>query len=234
MQVSTYWSREFVKANWAWTRVKRDCTSFAIFARVAAMRASSWAVASVLSPCRSSCSQAVRIKACSERKPRSLAAERTRSRNSLLGNSKFRSIRCFFIRFAPLLPGGTFVPQTARIPPPTKDVEQFDLSPKSERTSPHSFMFQYPRPQSTNPSPTSHFVLLLSLSCLYLSPAVLELSLDCPQPVGTRPQAVPLVSSSGPQVSRIVPIRPECRLLSSVQFPLRPVLHATIHIHQEC
>src|SRR5438445_12340666 len=56
--------------------------------------------------------------------------ERTRSRNSLLGNNRLRSIRCFFIRFPPLLASGTFVPQTARIPPPTKDVKQLDLSPK--------------------------------------------------------------------------------------------------------
>src|SRR5260370_42653216 len=112
------------------------------------------------------------MRACSERKPRSLAAERTRSRNSLLGNSKFRSIRCFFIRLPPLLTGGTFVPQTARIPPPTKDVEQFDLSPKSERTSPHSFMFQYPLPTTTNPRRAHSSVPLLSPNCSYLSSTV--------------------------------------------------------------
>src|SRR5256884_3344868 len=110
--------------TWVCTKVNRDCTSFAIFARVAAMRASSWAVASVLSPCRSSSSQAVRIKACSERKPRSLAAERTRSRNSLLGNNKFRSIRCFFIGLPPLLVGGAFVAQIARKQPPPMRSEE--------------------------------------------------------------------------------------------------------------
>src|SRR5213080_631910 len=191
MQVSTYWRRELVRANWVWPKVKSDCTSLAIFARVAAIRASSWAVASVLSPCRSSFSQAVRIKARSERKPRSLAAERTRSRNSLLGNSRFRSIRCFFIRLPPFPPGGTFVPQIARIPPPTKDVKQFDLSPKSQHASPHSFMFQYPRPTTNNPRPALAFVPILYPSCCYLSPTVPELSLCCLQPVGNRPGTVP-------------------------------------------
>jgi hypothetical protein len=52
-------------------------------------------VASVWSPRLTSFSHAVRIKACSERKPRSWAAQRTRSRNSWLGKSKFRSILCF-------------------------------------------------------------------------------------------------------------------------------------------
>jgi len=67
-QVRTYCKSEFVRATCVWTKVKRDCTSFAIFARVAAMRDSNWAVASVLSPCRSCCSQAAMRNACSERK----------------------------------------------------------------------------------------------------------------------------------------------------------------------
>src|SRR6266478_1686368 len=63
-------------------KVKSDCSSFVTFARVAAMRASSCIVASVLSPSRSCCSQAAIRNACSERKPRFLTAARTSSRSS--------------------------------------------------------------------------------------------------------------------------------------------------------
>src|SRR5437899_1373071 len=159
-QVRTYCNSEFVRATWVCTKVNRDCTSFAIFARVAAMRASSWAVASVLSPCRSSSSQAVRIKACSERKPRSLAAERTRSRNSLLGNNKFRSIRCFFIGLPPLLVGDAFVAQIARKQPPPMSMKRFQLALKSCAAWPHPFMFQYP-------ASTHKFTHILSFLLLF-------------------------------------------------------------------
>src|SRR5947207_14600905 len=56
------------------------------------MRASRWAVASVLSPSRSSCSQAAMRNACSDRKPRSLTAMRTLSRSSAEGYRKLREI----------------------------------------------------------------------------------------------------------------------------------------------
>jgi hypothetical protein len=82
MQVRTYCNREFVRANWVCAKVKSDCISFVTFARVAAIRASSWVVASVLSPSRSCCSQAAMGNACSERKPRFLTAARTFSRSS--------------------------------------------------------------------------------------------------------------------------------------------------------
>src|SRR6266436_2523712 len=54
---------------------------------------------SVSSPLRISRSQAARINACSDRKPRSFDAFRTRSRNSLFGNNKLRSILGFVIYF---------------------------------------------------------------------------------------------------------------------------------------
>jgi hypothetical protein len=50
MQVSTYCRRKFVKANCVCAKVKTGCSSFATFTRLGAMRASSWVVASVLSP----------------------------------------------------------------------------------------------------------------------------------------------------------------------------------------
>src|SRR5229473_3429732 len=56
---------------------------------------------SVSSPLRISRSQAARINACSDRKPRSFDAFRTRSRNSLFGNNKLRSILGFAIYFLP-------------------------------------------------------------------------------------------------------------------------------------
>jgi hypothetical protein len=56
VQVRTYRQSEFVRATCVCTSVKRDCTSFAILARVAAMRASNCSTASLLSPPRSACS----------------------------------------------------------------------------------------------------------------------------------------------------------------------------------
>ena len=73
-RVRTYCNRELVRANCACARVKSDCTCFPVFARVAAIRASSRSVASALSLSRSSRSQAATRNACSERKPRSLTA----------------------------------------------------------------------------------------------------------------------------------------------------------------
>src|SRR6266478_4485716 len=72
---------------------------FARFVSVAAMRASNCLTDSVSSPLRISRSQAARINACSDRKPRSFDAFRTRSRNSLFGNNKLRSILGFAIHF---------------------------------------------------------------------------------------------------------------------------------------
>src|SRR6267143_3371875 len=100
MQVRTYCKREFVRATCVCTKVKSDCTSLITFARVAAMRASSCVVASVLSPSRSCCSQAAMRNACSERKPRFLTAARTFSRSSPEGYREVRQIVVFPIKGA--------------------------------------------------------------------------------------------------------------------------------------
>jgi hypothetical protein len=163
MQVRTYCNSEFVRANCVWTKVKERLYLLRHIREGGRDASLQLGRRFVLSPSRSLCSQAVRIKACSERKPRSLAAERTRPRTSLLRNGRFRSIRCFFISGPPRLPGGAFVPQIARIPPPTKDAEQLDVSPKSQRTSPHSLMFQYPENPTTILAPSHN-----SRSLLYL------------------------------------------------------------------
>src|SRR6202158_1444941 len=55
----------------------------------------------MLSHIRISCSQAARMNACSDRKPRSFDAFLTCSRNSLLGNSRLRSVLGFAIDFLP-------------------------------------------------------------------------------------------------------------------------------------
>jgi hypothetical protein len=167
MQVRTYCNSEFVRANCVWTKVKERLYLLRHIREGGRDAGLQLGRRFVLSPSRSSCSQAVRIKACSERKPRSLAAERTRPRTSLLRNGRFRSIRCFFISGPPRLPGGAFVPQIARIPPPTKDAEQLDLSPKSQRTSPHSLMYvPIPRKPNDNPRPIAQLALFVVLSCL--------------------------------------------------------------------
>src|ERR1700682_6057678 len=74
------------------------------------MRASNCVTDSALSLLRISPSQAARMNACSDRKPLSIDVFLTRSRNSLLGNSKFRSVLGFAIQFPPFFCGGTFVP----------------------------------------------------------------------------------------------------------------------------
>src|SRR6267154_990099 len=63
------------------------------------MRASNCVTDSALSLLRISPSQAARMNACSDRKPLSIDVFLTRSRNSLLGNSKFRSVLGFDIFF---------------------------------------------------------------------------------------------------------------------------------------
>src|SRR5713226_7775019 len=90
--VMTYFRNTSVRATCACPSVRRPCTCFARFVSVAAMRASNCVVASVLSPCRSSCSQAAMRNACSERKPRSLTAMRTFSRSSAEVYRKLREI----------------------------------------------------------------------------------------------------------------------------------------------
>src|SRR5260370_7886445 len=94
------------------------------------------------------------MNACSERKPRSFAAERTRSRNSLLGKSKFRSFLCFTTVVPRFLTGGTFVAQSARKSPPAMRLPQKGLAPTEHETAPPSFMFQYP---PLNPLPLANF-----------------------------------------------------------------------------
>src|SRR5882762_1373711 len=71
------------------------------------MRASNCVTDSVSSPLRISRSQAERINACSDRKPRSFDAFRTRSWNSLFGNNKLRSILGLAIYFLPFRPSKT-------------------------------------------------------------------------------------------------------------------------------
>jgi hypothetical protein len=77
------------------------CPCFARFVSVAAMRASNCVTDSVSSPLRISRSQAARINACSDRKPRSFDAFRTCSLKSSFGNNRLRSILGFAIYFLP-------------------------------------------------------------------------------------------------------------------------------------
>src|ERR1700676_4721303 len=97
----TYFRSTSVMATCASTSVCRCCPCFARFVSVAATRASNCVTASALSPLRISRSQAARMNACSDRKPRSFDAFLTSSRNSLLGNSRLRSVLGFAIDFLP-------------------------------------------------------------------------------------------------------------------------------------
>src|SRR5882724_1273199 len=117
------------------------------------MRASNCVTDSVSSPLRISRSQAARINACSDRKPRSFDAFRTRSRNSLFGNNKLRSILGFAIYFLHLdcrrvekrgrICGGTFVPHLMQKPPHPFLLKNKNLPVKTRAASPQPFMFQY-------------------------------------------------------------------------------------------
>src|SRR5216684_1654563 len=117
------------------------------------MRASNCVTDSLSSPLRISRSQAARINACSDRKPRSFDAFRTRSRNSLFGNNKLRSILGFAIYFLPFrlaksresgrICGGTFVPHLEQKPPHPFPLKNKNLPVETRAASPQPFMFQY-------------------------------------------------------------------------------------------
>src|SRR5216684_899100 len=118
------------------------------------MRASNCVTDSLSSPLRISRSQAARINACSDRKPRSFDAFRTRSRNSLFGNNKLRSILGFAIyisfhldrrRFEKLgrTCSGTFVPHFEQKSPHPFLLKNKHLFVETRAASPQPFMFQY-------------------------------------------------------------------------------------------
>src|SRR5260370_39765429 len=107
------------------------------------MRASNCVTESVLSLLRISPSQAARMNACSDRKPLAIDVFRTRSRNSLLGNSKFRSVLGFAIQFPPFSRGGTFVPHRLQKSPHPSALKNKHLAIKTRDASPQPFMFQY-------------------------------------------------------------------------------------------
>src|SRR5258708_29336495 len=106
----------------------------------------------------------------------------------------------FFHQIASSLPGGTFVPQIARIPPPTKDVKQFDLSPKST-TLIATFLY-VPIPTNSNNKfpPTVPLCPLVVVICFRLSP----FAANCPSVVPCLFQRV----ANCPGLSQSVPNRP--------------------------
>src|SRR6266851_4371180 len=117
------------------------------------MRASNWVTDSVSSPLRISRSQAARMNACSDRKPRSFEAFRTRSRNSLFGNNRLRSILGFAIYFLQFRLwkcqkhrtncSGTFVPHCHQKSPHSFLLKNKNLPLETRAASPQPFMFQY-------------------------------------------------------------------------------------------
>src|SRR5713226_1861473 len=139
----TYFNSTSVRATCACARVSRPCNCFARFVSVAAMRASNCVTESALSLLRISPSQAAWMNACSDRKPLSIDVFLTRSRNSLLGNSKFRSVLGFAIQFPPFFCGGTFVPHRLQKLPHSFLVKSKHLPVKMRAASPQPFMFQY-------------------------------------------------------------------------------------------
>src|SRR6266566_6200731 len=169
--VMTYFRNTSVRATWAWASVWSPCTCFAKFVSVAATRASNCSVASVLAPCRISCSQAAMRNACSERKPRSLTAARTWSLNSAEGYRKLREKPFFSTKhpFQERYRGGTTLCskwyQAKR-----KKCKQ--LSRESATEWPQPFMFQYPslspmiRLHCMHPAPIGVDRCLLVSSCV--------------------------------------------------------------------
>src|SRR5258707_7721799 len=117
------------------------------------MRASNCVTDSASSPLRISRSQAARINACSDRKPRSFDAFRTRSRNSLFGNNKLRSILvlpyisfhldCRRVEKRGRICRGTFVPHLEQKPPHPFPLKNKNLPIETRAASPQPFMFQY-------------------------------------------------------------------------------------------
>src|SRR5712664_3350410 len=117
------------------------------------MRASNCVTDLVSSPLRISRSQAARINACSDRKPRSFDAFRTLSRNSLFGNNKLRSILGFAIYFLQSRLWkcqerrtncrGTFVSHCFQKSPHPFLLKNKNLPAKTRAASPQPFMFQY-------------------------------------------------------------------------------------------
>src|SRR5882762_1856938 len=117
------------------------------------MRASNCVTESVLSPLRISLSQAAKMNDCSDRKPLSFDAFCTRSRNSLLGNSKFRSVLGFAIQFPPFSSGGTFVSHCLQKSPHPFLLKNKNLPAKTRAASPQPFMFPIPVSPTYDPPP---------------------------------------------------------------------------------
>src|SRR6266481_6875160 len=99
------------------------------------------------------------MNACSDRKPRSFDAFLTSSRNSLLGNSRLRSVLGFAIDFLPFRVSkcretwkkmrGTFVPRFGQKSPHPFLLKKKNLPVKTRAASPQPFMFQYVCPSLT-------------------------------------------------------------------------------------
>jgi hypothetical protein len=167
MHVSTYWRREFVSANWLCAKVNRDCTSLDRFARVAAIRASSWVVASLSSPRSNSFSQAARMNACSDRKPRSFAAVLIRLRNSIFGKIPLSSL--FFHRIASISGRWHICGTNGSKAATVHEYEKLSVTRKKPRSIATFLYVPIPSKPSKNSHSTARY---LSLPCPTLSALV--------------------------------------------------------------
>ncbi len=107
------------------------------------------------------------------------------------------------------------MPQIARIPPPTKHVKQFDLSPQST-TRIATFLYVPIPATDNNQIPAQR--LPLSPSCTLVVVICRQPSPSCLLTVRNLWATVPELFPNCPQAvckcPRIVPIRPKCSLLS--------------------
>ena len=185
------------------------------------MRASNCVTDSVSSPLRISRSQAARINACSDRKPRSFDAFRTRSRNSLFGNNRLRSILGFAIYFLQFRLwkcqkrrtncSGTFVPHCQQKSPHSFLLKTKHLPVKTRAASPQPFMFQY-----VCRSP------IIRLHCMHATPTAIEECRLLPT-LGDFLSTSALFSRLLPTSSRLLPtVVYVCRVLPTSVYLCRP------------